>query len=499
MESDLGIVEIGQALTHEVNVAYDPCVTHTTSTSAHLEIEEVCAEEFGAHAQSCSIMWKSATTLVPALACEAAEAEVTPPSDDQISGLGYEWHPHARRVDGGKWERERHRERSPCERHEGNMDSDEVSTRLKKHRSHGLGPNHRGETCGSAESACSLHRGWDMVGLGEQMGSIERDHGVIVDGEVDAHDEDGEEEDAAIATLLIGELTENWMQEAYLDSIFTQLGERPVSCRVARDWQDGGRPSMGYAMVQLRSARAAHKLMAAFDSALPAMHPYRFVLRPAKSPCSVYVGSLDMPWLSSPVLRFIFAEEAIANTHLPHDESGAHRGYGFVSFTTAAVAQRVIKTYHDAPLGRGRVHSMRWADANLVAASVARPSASSADASAEIEGSVFESTRSAMHVDYVSARLTTLPGSAMPSSMAPFLGNQRSVAFPRDEPPSALLARAQELHLQARSKTVHTAKSRLEMASRAQRLLDGLISTLSPPADSPYRLRPVVHGNDFDS
>jgi len=522
MEPDLGIVEIGELFAHEreIDVALDaPYAMHFTTTSAraHFEIEEVCAKEVCAHARL-RPMW-DIEMPVPSLACEPRIAEVPPMPDNRFGGMSSESHQHTRHVDCGL----SNPDCSPHEQYTGIMDQDGdrgVSARRNechRNRTHGLKLRDGAACSADRESAdaLNLRHGWDVVEQeGEPKGCVEEDHhGAIEDGDFDANGEDSDDDGNALSTLLIGDLTESWMQETYLDAIFTQLGERPVCCRVARDWQDGCRPSLGYAMVQLRSARAAHKLMVAFHSALPAMHPYRFMLRPAKSPCSVYVGSLDMPWLSSPVLRFIFAEEAIANTHLPHDDSGAHRGYGFVSFTTEAVAQRVIKTYHDTPLGRGRVHSMRWANANLVAPAVARQPAPSVDATAANEDNILESTRSVSHIDYVSTRPTSLPGSVLSPSMTPFLGSQTSVAMissqpcalkscadtlPRDEPPSALLARAQELHLQARSKTVHTTESRLEMASRAQRLLEGLINNLSPPAASPYRLG-LLRRNDGDA
>ena len=45
--------------------------------------------------------------------------------------------------------------------------------------------------------------------------------------------------------------------------------------------------------------------------------------------------------------------------------------------------------------------------------------------------------------------------------------------------PLSVLARAQELHLQAQAVGVHAPSSRLEMAAKAQRLLEGLITSLS--------------------
>ena len=49
------------------------------------------------------------------------------------------------------------------------------------------------------------------------------------------------------------------------------------------------------------------------------------------------------------------------------NEGPAHRGYGFVTFTTDAVAQRIIKTHHGHPLGRAKkTHSIKWAETNLL-------------------------------------------------------------------------------------------------------------------------------------
>lgn len=64
--------------------------------------------------------------------------------------------------------------------------------------------------------------------------------------------------------------------------------------------------------------------------------------------------------------------EAIANTHLPLDDSSAPRGYGFVSFTTDAVAERIIRTRNAAPLAAGRVRASTPAQPQAV---IAKPEA----------------------------------------------------------------------------------------------------------------------------
>jgi hypothetical protein len=118
------------------------------------------------------------------------------------------------------------------------------------------------------------------------------------------------------------------------------------------------------------------------------------------------------------LLRYLFSDEQIANTHLPLDENGASRGCtrrrlqpmiafeshtgqhltashtlashsiahsrtvtcapshstsharecsdGFVTFTTDAVAQRIIRTHNSMPFGRGKTHPLRWAGSNLL-------------------------------------------------------------------------------------------------------------------------------------
>ena len=118
-----------------------------------------------------------------------------------------------------------------------------------------------------------------------------------------------------ITSLIMESLTEPWMDETYLASLFRTLGEPPVRCRVARDWGDGSRPSKGYGVVQLGTRSAARKLLKAFgEGGLPALHPYRFLVYPAKTPCSVFVGKLEMAWCTPALLRYIFDDEQVCHS-----------------------------------------------------------------------------------------------------------------------------------------------------------------------------------------
>ena len=60
-----------------------------------------------------------------------------------------------------------------------------------------------------------------------------------------------------VMSVVVDDLTEAWMEEEYVQQLFVKWGETPVRCRVAREWQEGSRPSKGYAVVQFRSVYAA--------------------------------------------------------------------------------------------------------------------------------------------------------------------------------------------------------------------------------------------------
>ena len=241
----------------------------------------------------------------------------------------------------------------------------------------------------------------------------------------------------------------------------------PCACALASLAQ---RPSKGYAVVQLPSAKACRKLLTAHEAGVPVLHPYRFDLRPAKTPCSVYVGQLEMPYLTPALLRYIFADEQIAKTHLPHDESGRLRSYGFITFTTDATAQRIIKEHHTRPLGRGKMHPLKWASSNLLAAgddlNVLYPGASGANAVPPLEFNDGLEFNEGLELGDSAGGLRGGSGMGRDSTTG-------------EEPACAVLARAQELHMQAQAVGVHSVSSRLEMAARAQRLLEGLVVQLS--------------------
>lgn len=168
-------------------------------------------------------------------------------------------------------------------------------------------------------------------GDGAGVGTAEHESGLALEvgGEEEGELEEGEvDNESDLASLVVADLTEPWMDEAYVQHIFHALGRTLVGCRVARDWLQESRPSLGYAVVQLSSHRAAAKMMKARGtSGLAPLYPHRYVLRNAKSACSVYVGQLDaMPWVCPAMLRYIFADEQVrqAQENANCRESGNH-------------------------------------------------------------------------------------------------------------------------------------------------------------------------------
>ena len=74
----------------------------------------------------------------------------------------------------------------------------------------------------------------------------------------EADDDDEMEEgecDDGIASLVVGELSETWMEEAYVQHLLSGygFGAKIAGCRVARDFSTG--VSLRYAVVQLRTSR----------------------------------------------------------------------------------------------------------------------------------------------------------------------------------------------------------------------------------------------------
>ena len=246
-----------------------------------------------------------------------------------------------------------------------------------------------------------------------------------------------------VVTLVVGELSEPWMQdESYLRELFKGLGVKELAaCRVARD------RSMPHGVVQLSSSRVARRVMEKHSGRVPVLFPHRYMLRPAKTACSVYVGQLDFPFVTPSLLRYLFAGEQIAHTHLPLDEAGKGKGYGFVTFTNQATATRVIKTHHNNPLGRGKHHSLRVAPSDQDASDL-----------------YFEAQPPAFNEGVVVRSEGLVDG---------------------DDPPHAILARAQELHLLAQSPT-QAAEVRMEMLAKSRRLLEGLIGSLEAAATAAH-------------
>ena len=157
------------------------------------------------------------------------------------------------------------------------------------------------------------------------------------------------------------------MDEVYIEHMLAELGEPVVACRVARDWADTSQAHQGYALVQLRSPRAASHVVADVGArGLPALFPRRFHVRPGTRPCSVWVGGLDVPWASEAFLAFLFADEQISQIHVPLDEATKKpRGFGFVTLTTEEAARRVVSSYKGAPMGRGLIHPVELSSFDL--------------------------------------------------------------------------------------------------------------------------------------
>ena len=190
------------------------------------------------------------------------------------------------------------------------------------------------------------------------------------------------------------------MNEAYLSSLFAQLGERPVDVHVVRAtpppnlglpttyWEanpseanngdesgahgkarakaakEGGNPGQHryYAYVRLRDERAASELLHDFPDGVPVLFPHRFNVKKGTKPGAVWVGELDKPWTCEAFVRELFEDEDVMSVHLPVDPDGNGRPFGFVSLMGSvqegsdAAAARVVRTYKDAPLGKGRLH-----------------------------------------------------------------------------------------------------------------------------------------------
>ena len=183
------------------------------------------------------------------------------------------------------------------------------------------------------------------------------------------------------------------------------------------------------------------------------------------------------------------APSQVSSTHLPVSESGAPRGFGFVTFTTDATAQRVIKTYVGNPLGQGKQpHSLRWASVNLqpLPASDSLVDGTTFDLGGGVDASELH-TLGAVPSASAAAGGGSAAGSSPlgPASCActcalpSMASNTSSHGNPLANAAAAQVARAQELHLQAQAAGLHSVEARLEMASHAQRMLEAVVATLT--------------------
>ena len=228
------------------------------------------------------------------------------------------------------------------------------------------------------------------------------------------------------------------MNEAYLSSLFAQLGERPADVHVVRAtpppnlglpttyWEanpseavgsngdesgahgkarakaakEGGNPGQHryYAYVRLRDERAASELLHDFPDGVPVLFPHRFNVKKGTKPGAVWVGELDKPWTCEAFVRELFEDEDVMSVHLPVDPDGNGRPFGFVSLMGSvqegsdAAAARVVRTYKDAPLGKGRLHPIlavpreeRVQLPSIAHLSVAAPAAAAAPTAAAAE------------------------------------------------------------------------------------------------------------------
>lgn len=167
---------------------------------------------------------------------------------------------------------------------------------------------------------------------------------------------------------------------------------------------------------------------------------------------------------------FVCLVVLISTAVLPLDEKGQPKGYGFVTFTTDATAQRVIKTYANAPFGRGHVHPMRWASTNLSA----EPSLGALPHA----GQSHPHTPGHYPLSQTPPLLPSLQRSASDFALLdPNDHGDGHEAPPAEEPPEASLARAKELHAQAQL-PAHSAEARVEMATKAAQLLAALVARL---------------------
>lgn len=91
---------------------------------------------------------------------------------------------------------------------------------------------------------------------------------------------------AGVVSLVVGDLTETWMDESYLMHTFSQMGHVPIACRLART--DGTEGAIGFAVVQMTDRRAARRIIREHGAAgIPALHPYKMDVRIRTSPRAV--------------------------------------------------------------------------------------------------------------------------------------------------------------------------------------------------------------------
>jgi len=248
------------------------------------------------------------------------------------------------------------------------------------------------------------------------------------------------------------------MDESYVSSLISGYGEEPTACRVARDWSAdrSAGESKGYAIVQLRSTRAAAIVLAKSGGIIPACFSQKLQVRSAhqashSGPSFFVGGMLEMPWVCPDFLRFVFTSEDtdVKVVHLPKDDCTCHergwhyRGFGFVTLATEAAVQRTLTDFPTTNIGVNRPgHPVTWGTSNLN----------------EVHGGGHEESVHARRVRLLAEKVRR--GVSPPPDAA-------VAEFPRvDESPLLQLTEAQKAHIAAKNENMDV-ETRLELANQA--------------------------------
>ena len=186
------------------------------------------------------------------------------------------------------------------------------------------------------------------------------------------------------------------MNEAYLSSLFAQLGERPVDVHVVRTTPPpnlglandvlGGEPERGEQWRRERRALGKARAKAAKEGANPGQHryyayvrtatnaprsacsttsagrrprlfPHRFNVKKGTKPGAVWVGELDKPWTCEAFVREPFEDEDVMSVHLAR-RSRRQRPPA-LAFVSCAGASRKGAT-PPPPASCARTKTLRW-------------------------------------------------------------------------------------------------------------------------------------------